>query len=1064
MTQMTDKKTPTTPATKGRAEPSRRRLLLGGGAAAGGLAAFAAGYGEVVAKGAKGLFTGSSGRPTASATRGNSLTPEFRIDPATGKLSTQPGQIVSPSSCLGCWTQCGVRVRIDTAHNRILRIAGNPYHPLATTRHAPMETPVREVYAMLGGDHGLEGRATSCARGSAMLEHQNAPHRVLQPLKRVGPRGSGQWQTISLEQLVQEICAGGDLFGEGHVDGLAAIRDVETPIDPDNPEYGPRSNQLLMTDASNEGRTPLIRRFIGPAFGSVNFSNHGSYCGQTYRVGTAAALGNIPGMPHGKPDWKNSRFGLFLGTSPAQAGNPFQRMGRELAEARSRPGNTYRYVVVSPVLPASSSVAAGDNNRWLPIKPATDLALAMALIRWIIDNDRHDVRFLSQPGPAAMAAAGEAAWSNATHLLINDPEHPQYGRFLRGADLGWPLPPAADDKTPAQDVYVVQLADGTLAAHTTAQPAELVVERALALPGAPAPLAVCTAFVKLRDEARRQTLAEYSALCGVPVAEIEELAREFTSHGKQAVANSHGGTMSGAGFYTAYAIAMLNNLIGNLNVKGGWVLDAGPFGPFGPGPRYNFAQFAGAVKPSGVALSRTRFPYEKTSEFKRKQAAGENPYPARAPWYPAPGGLSSEMLAAGLLGYPYPVKAWINHMSNPMYAIAGFENALAEAIKDPKKLPLFVSVDPFINETSALADYIVPDTVTYESWGIGAPWADVIAHSSTVRWPVVEPATARTADGRPVNFESFIFAVAKELKLPGFGQGAMSTREGEALDLESAEDFYLRGMCNIAYQAGRPVPEASDDDIEITGVARWMPELRRRLKPEEVRRVAMVMSRGGRFDRIDDAWAGDHIKAAHKFPVQLWHEGLAAMRHSMTGERYSGCPTWYPARLADGRAMREHFSEADWPLALTSYKSNLMSSMSIGAARLRQVHPHNPISISRVDAERLGIANGDAIEVSTPGASRRGVALVREGVAPGTVAIEYGYGHTQLGAVAHTVDGQPTAANPQHGNGVNLNDLGFADPTRPAGDNVWIDWVSGAVVRQGLPARVRRVTGSATGT
>lgn len=1048
-------------------EMNRRRMLLRGGAVAGGLAAFAAGYGETVAKGAKGLVTGTSGTATKSATRGNSLTPEFRIDPVTGQLTTQPGQVVSPSSCLGCWTQCGIRVRVDTESNKILRVAGNPYHPLATTQHAPMETPVREVYAMLGGDNGLEGRATSCARGSAMFEHQSAAHRVLAPLKRVGPRGSGQWKAISFEQLVKEICEGGDLFGEGHVDGLATIRDVQTLIDADNPEYGPKSNQLLVTDASNEGRTPLINRFARQSFGTVNVSNHGAYCGQTYRVGTAAALGNIPGMPHGKPDWKNSRFGLFLGTAPAQAGNPFQRMGRELSEARSRAENTYQYVVVSPVLPMSSSHAAGDNNRWMPIKPATDLALAMALIRWIIDNERYDAQFLTQPGPAAMAAAGEAAWSNATHLLVSDPKHPRYGQFLRGADLGLPMPEPVDEKTPAEDVYVVQVADGKggfkLVPHTVAQAAELVVEREftpLKAAGAteePTPIAVCTSFVKLREEARRKTLQEYSDLCGVPVKDIEDLAREFTSHGKQAVANSHGGTMSGAGFYTAYAIAMLNNLIGNLNVKGGWVLDAGPFGPFGPGPRYNFAQFDGAVKPSGVALSRTRFPYEKTSEFKRKKEAGQNPYPAKAPWYPAPGGMSSEMLAAGLLGYPYPVKAWINHMSNPVYAICGFENTLVDAIKDPKKLPLFVSVDPFINETSALADYIVPDTVTYESWGIGAPWADVVAKSSTVRWPVVEAATAKTADGKPVSFESFVFAVAKQLQLPGFGKGAMSTKDGEPLDLESSEDFYLRGMCNIAYQAGKPVPEASDDDIEITGLKRWMPDLDQRLKPEEVRRVAMVMSRGGRFDKIEDAWKGEHIKAAHKFPVQLWHEGLAKMRHSMTGERYAGCPTWFPTRFADGSSMRTHFPEQDWPLTMSSYKSNLMSSMSIAASRLRQVHPHNPISLNKDDAAKLGIANGDHIEVSTPGAKLQGVALVRGGIAQGAIAIEYGYGHTQLGAAAHTVDGQPMAHNPQHGNGVNLNRLGFADPTRPAKDNVWIDWVSGAVVRQGLPVRVKKV-------
>ena len=95
--------------------------------------------------------------------------------------------------------------------------------------------------------------------------------------------------------------------------------------------------------------------------------------------------------------------------------------------------------------------------------------------------------------------------------------------------------------------------------------------------------------------------------------------------------------------------------------------------------------------------------------------------------------------------------------------------------------------------------------------------------------------------------------------------------------------------------------------------------------------------------------------------------------------------------------------------------------------------------------------------MSTPGAKVQGVALVRSGVARGTVAIEYGYGHRQLGAVAHLIDGKPTAHNPQHAQGVNLNALGFTDPTRPEQDNVWIDWVSGAVVRQGLPVRVRKL-------
>src|SRR5690606_6107907 len=271
-------------------------------------------------------------------------------------------------------------------------------------------------------------------------------------------------------------------------------------------------------------------RFTQQSFGSVNFANHGSYCGQSYRVGTAAALGDLPGMPHGKPDWDNARFGLFIGTAPAQAGNPFQRQGRQLAEARTRTDKpVFEYVVVSPTLPATSNVLS-DASEWLAVKPAGALALVMDLNRWILDNRRFDADLLSQPGPAAMRAAGEASWSNATHLLVEDPEHPRFGTFLRGADLGWS----------EADAYVVQRADGELMPHTLAEPAELFVERTVTLDGQP--VRVTSSLNRLRAEARRMSLEEYARESGVPVEKITALAERFTGYGKQAVANSHGGT------------------------------------------------------------------------------------------------------------------------------------------------------------------------------------------------------------------------------------------------------------------------------------------------------------------------------------------------------------------------------------------------------------------------------------------------------------------------------------------------------------------------------------------
>src|SRR5690606_37394276 len=106
--------------------------------------------------------------------------------------------------------------------------------------------------------------------------------------------------------------------------------------------------------------------------------------------------------------------------------------------------------------------------------------------------------------------------------------------------------------------FVVQRADGELAAHIQAEPAELFVERTVTLDGQP--VLVSSSLSRLHAEARRMSLEDYARESGVPVEKITGLAERFTRYGKQAVANSHGGTMSGSGFYTAYAIGMLNTL------------------------------------------------------------------------------------------------------------------------------------------------------------------------------------------------------------------------------------------------------------------------------------------------------------------------------------------------------------------------------------------------------------------------------------------------------------------------------------------------------------------------
>lgn len=994
-------------------------------------------------------------RAEASPAKGNfhprSLAPEFVRD-ASGRLAVNPAQQVSYTACMGCTTMCPVRVRLDRSSGKVLRVAGNPYSPLSTANPIPYASSVRDSYAALARDAKDGVVAAACGRGNAVLEQLDSPYRVLTPLKRVGPRNGGQWQPIPFEQLVREIVEGGDLFGEGPVEGLRALRDLATPIDPAQPQLGPRVNQVALLSSFNDGREAFARRFMQSSFGTINFVGHGSYCGGSYRSGSGAMFGDMKGMPHAKPDFANAEFVLFVGTAPGHAGNPFKRQAQALAQAR-RDGRL-SYVVVDPVLTHAASAAAGERSRWVPIRPGTDGALAMGMMRWMFAAGRVDERYLAQPSPKAAENAGEASWSNASHLVIVEPGHAREGLFLRASDLGRAV--AAADRYGDKDAFVaIDPATGFATPHVEMTgPADPWYDGAVELGGKR--VAVRTSLALLRAEAMRRTLDEYADACGIPSGTIAELAREFTAHGKKASVNVHGGTMAGNGFYNAYALVMLNTLVGNLNVRGGTLVNGGGFPDAGPGPRYDLATFPGAVKVSGTPVGRN-VPYERSAEFGRRKAQGQ-PYPAQAPWFPNAPQLATEWLTAPLDGYPYPLKALVLWSSNPVYGIPGLRERADRVLGDPAKLPLIVAIDPFINESSAFADYIVPDSMLYESWGYGAAWAGVPTKATTARWPVVTPKAAKLADGTPIGMESLFIALAKAMKLPGFGPHAIADADGRRHPLERPEDWYLRGGANVAFAGKAPVPEAGDEDLLLSGLAKLQPLLAATLKADEWRRVAYVLARGGRYQPAGETFRPDKpALATNAFgrPMQVYNETLAASRSSITGKRFAGTPAWAPPVFADGTPVRDRYPQGDWPLSLVSFKSALHNSYSLGAERLRRLHPEPEVRMHEDDAKRLGIADGDAITITTPGGQARAKVEVGRGVARGTIAVEHGFGHRELGARAHVVGGKRQPEAPALAAGLNLNDLGLVDPTRH-GPSVWTDPVAGSSVRNGLPARVAK--------
>jgi len=1025
-----------------------RRNFLKGAAAAGGVATFAAGYYDPLEKMAKGLVNGTSGVQTNDRLHANSLAPEYSVDPTTGEVKLNPDQRIAFTVCYGCTTQCGVRVRIDKAQDKVLRVSGNPYHPLSADEHLDESTPVMDAFRLMSNfkDQGQLNRSTACARGNAAMAQLTSDQRVLTCLKRVGPRGSNQWESIPFEQLLDEIVEGGDLFGEGEVEGLRAIRDIETPLDPENPEYGPKANQLLVMEATDYGRSALLKRFAWNAFGTRNYGHHGAYCGLAFRMGSGAVMNDLATNAHVKPDFANTKFALFIGTAPSQAGNPFKRQGRLLAQARTT--GDLEYVVVDPALTAAASHAAGERNNWISILPGTDTALTMGLMRWMLENDGYARDYLAIPGNAAAKAAGEQGHSNATHLVIEDDTHPRAGYFLRMSDIGRATAGAEDD------VPVVVDANGELASSEVASSAKLFVERTVETSNGPA--LVRSSLFKLRAEAQKYSIEEYADICGIDAETIRKLAKKFASHGRQSAADAHGGMMSGAGFYASFSVNMLNVLAGSFNHKGGVAKGGGAFNGVGKGPRYDLADFPGKVGPKGIFLSRSRFPYENSSEYKRKVANGESPYPAEGPWRKLAPPVLTEHLMSGLDGYPYRIKAMISAMANPLYGQAGLTSIIEEKLKDPKRLGLFVAVDGFINETNRYADYIVPDSVMYEVWGFTGAWSGTLTKMTTACWPVVEPRQVKTAAGEPVSLDTFFIELGKKLSLPGFGDNVIADSNGTLHPLNRAEDFYLRAAANIA-MAGKPLSAPSEEDIVAGGIEPLMDRIKATVAEDEVGPVAHLYSRGGRFETMEKAYDGDKLGHAWSRPLCVYNEDVGTAIDSYTGKRLTGTPMHHAPRFWDGSLMRDHFPESDWPLLAFSFKSNLMNSYAIGLERLRMIKPYNPVLINRKDAEKFGVQHGDTISIESPGGKVLALALVGDGVHEGAIGIEHGYGHRELGAAGHVIDGEERPGNPYLGAGVNINDLGFADPTRTDQVATWLENVSGASVRQGLPVRIRTV-------
>ncbi len=274
------------------------------------------------------------------------------------------------TSCRACIASCAVLAYVQ--NGRVIKIEGNPESPMSQ-----------------GG---------VCAKGLSGVQALYHPNRNKYPMRRVGERGGNDWERISWDEAITEIA---------------------TKINEFSDKYG---SECISVSTGGGGNPHFsnVKRF-GEAINTPNVWEPG--CAQCYlpRMG-ASQLAYGVGKPNNLSFADSNGWDYYYtdsavtcivmwGTDPSNSS--VATGGRALAELRNRPQGL-KTVVIDPRL----TMDAAKADVWLPIRPGTDVALELAWIKWIIDNERYDADFCK-------------TWTNMPYLV-----NPETRLTLKATEAG----------------------------------------------------------------------------------------------------------------------------------------------------------------------------------------------------------------------------------------------------------------------------------------------------------------------------------------------------------------------------------------------------------------------------------------------------------------------------------------------------------------------------------------------------------------------------------------------------------------------------------------------------
>nr|WP_283814890.1 molybdopterin-dependent oxidoreductase [Bradyrhizobium diazoefficiens] len=242
-----------------------------------------------------------------------------------------------PTICYMCSSECGIVTHVSDG--KVVGIFGDVGHPMNAGK--------------------------LCPKALAAPDLVHDPDRIRTPLRRTGPRGAGTFEPVSWEVALDDIAR-----------QLVAAKKAE-------------GSQTLLVQFGEKPDHDLVYRFAN-AYGTPNVLDHDSICDTNRREGFMYTYGRshfrplidlkrplktIDGIRHDH----DCRYLFLVGENPFEATRFFYL--RDGIRDALRSG--MRLTVVDPF----RSVTATHAHDWLPIRPGSDLALVLAMLRFIIERD-----------------------------------------------------------------------------------------------------------------------------------------------------------------------------------------------------------------------------------------------------------------------------------------------------------------------------------------------------------------------------------------------------------------------------------------------------------------------------------------------------------------------------------------------------------------------------------------------------------------------------------------------------------------------------------------------------